>query len=382
MKKLALIFIGLALFTACKKKGCNDPTADNYNSEAEKNDGSCLYSNIDIPENYVFTDDAGNNTVNYSGQTERLNQMEEFSVYMKSGNNAVLDLSILKAMFKNTGGNANGNYSFSSTKDLYSKCFPADTGMYMAYLDSLQLASTEYMYFAEPGLAGTLNSNDLSKKYLFAASGIEYAQIIEKGIMGAVFMYQATQVYFGTEKMNVDNSSSVDAANSEFYTEMEHHWDEAFGYFGVAVDFPANTTDIRFWGKYCNSVDPYINSNTAMMNYFKRGRAAISEEKYDVRDNDIANIRLMWERIAARQAIEYLDGAIANFGTDQAIYLHELSEAYAFILCLKYLPLETRVITYSEIEDLLDNKIGSNLWNTTSLSLTEAKQDLQSIYEF
>ena len=30
-------------FTACKKKGCTDPTATNYNENAEKEDGSCVY---------------------------------------------------------------------------------------------------------------------------------------------------------------------------------------------------------------------------------------------------------------------------------------------------------------------------------------------------
>lgn len=29
-------------FTSCKKKGCTDPTATNYSSEAEKDDGSCI----------------------------------------------------------------------------------------------------------------------------------------------------------------------------------------------------------------------------------------------------------------------------------------------------------------------------------------------------
>ncbi|UKN02830.1 hypothetical protein K6119_04780 [Paracrocinitomix mangrovi] len=36
--------IGLmALSTSCKKKGCTDETAENYSSEAEKDDGSCTY---------------------------------------------------------------------------------------------------------------------------------------------------------------------------------------------------------------------------------------------------------------------------------------------------------------------------------------------------
>ena len=33
-------------FCSCKKRGCTDPTATNYNSEAEVDDGNCLYDNL------------------------------------------------------------------------------------------------------------------------------------------------------------------------------------------------------------------------------------------------------------------------------------------------------------------------------------------------
>tara|TARA_B110001452_G_C15172437_1_gene407466 strand:+ start:325 stop:813 length:489 start_codon:yes stop_codon:yes gene_type:complete len=34
----------LLIFSSCQKAGCNDPNATNYSSEAQKDDGSCLYS--------------------------------------------------------------------------------------------------------------------------------------------------------------------------------------------------------------------------------------------------------------------------------------------------------------------------------------------------
>ena len=39
-----IILVGIiSLNYSCKKKGCTDPTAENYSAEAEKDDGSCTY---------------------------------------------------------------------------------------------------------------------------------------------------------------------------------------------------------------------------------------------------------------------------------------------------------------------------------------------------
>ena len=40
-----LLFLGLSglMLMACKKEGCTNPSADNYNSKAKKDDGSCVY---------------------------------------------------------------------------------------------------------------------------------------------------------------------------------------------------------------------------------------------------------------------------------------------------------------------------------------------------
>ena len=66
MKKLLYTFLAISIiFSACKKEeGCPDPIATNYNSDAESDDGSCIYGIVGVWAPYEVV-------INYS-QTEIL----------------------------------------------------------------------------------------------------------------------------------------------------------------------------------------------------------------------------------------------------------------------------------------------------------------------
>jgi hypothetical protein len=369
-----LMFALLIGLSACKKEGCTDPTATNYNAKANKNDGSCTYGPAyTIPATYTFTNSLGNNSVDISGQTDRLNQLRELIAYAETGTTTVLDPAVLKAMFENTNGNANGAFTFSSTRQLKNKCFPIDTELIQNYLDAQALASNSFSQVASNGQAGIATSG--TSTYLLAANGFQYSELIEKGIMGAVFEYQALSIYFSDANMAGDNTTLIAGTS---YTELEHYWDEAFGYFGVPIDFPT-TAATDFWGKYCNSQDATLQSNSLMMNNFLKGRAAIVHNSATDRNAAIAVIRATWENIAAYQAMHYLDLAVTNFGSDQAKTFHVLTEAYGFIQCLRYAPLETRKLTVSEVDNLLA-QFNGNLWTLTLADIQSIKTSLDATY--
>jgi hypothetical protein len=276
---------------------------------------------------------------------------------------------MIKDAFANENGDGNGFFSFSSTKQLKNKCFPADVSTFESFMDNAATASIDNATTASNGQAGILTSG--TSTYLVDANGIEPVQLIEKGLMGAVFLNQALNTYFGPDKMNVDNTSAVDPLNGKYYTTMEHHWDEAFGYFGVDTDFPS-TIPNRFWGKYCNKQDGAINSNADMMDNFLMGRAAISNSVLTDRDAAILAIRTEWEDISANQAMTYLEEAVGYFGSNDAKFLHALSEAWAFAWNLRYAPLETQRMNTAEHTDLMA-MFNANFWNMTVVDLNAIK---------
>lgn len=369
------IFIGLG-FSSCKK-GCTDPTAINYDENAKKDDGTCIESPAyTIPTTYAFVNANGQSTVDYSGQTDRLNQLRELVVRMKTGTTTTLSAQDLKDMFANTGGNGNGLFTFTSSKQLRDKCFALDTARFHTWMNEIAVASASHANTASDGQAGTLTTG--TSTYLFDVNGREHVQFIEKGLMGAVFMYQALNIYFGDGKMDVDNTTAVDPANGDYYTAMEHHFDEAFGYFGVEPNFPA-VIPTSFWGKYCNAQHVTLNSNTDMMSQFLLGRAAITGKVLADRDAAIAAIQKEWEDISAYQAMEYLDATIANFGTDNAKFLHNLSEAYAFAWNLRYAPEATRRMNPTEHAALMA-QFPTNFWSISIADINAIKATINAKY--
>jgi len=350
-----LSFIGLILasfiFTSC-----------------DKDDDKPSY---EIPTTYEFTN------VTYQGQKDRLAMMQEIKDYMKTSRTQgnVLDAQKLSNMFSNEAG---AGFSQAYTKQLKSKTFENAQQDFEDLFVELAEASNSTSDGIN-GVSGVVKSQDGAKSYLLGGDGLDHAQIIEKGLMGACFYYQSTAVYMGDDRMNVDN----DMVEPGKGTAMEHHWDEAFGYFGAPTDFPSNKDNIFFWGSYSNQRDALLNCNSDLMDQFLKGRAAISNKDLESRDEAINEIRKEWELVSVGSAIHYINSSLENFD-DMALRGHLLSEAIGFIYTLQFNP--TKKLSNSEINELLILIAGNedfdsmNLYNTVKTNLDLVKLKLAQTY--
>ncbi|GHA63311.1 DUF4856 domain-containing protein [Pontibacter akesuensis] len=350
----ALTLVGLAAcvsFTSCSD---DETDAPSYN----------------VPETYTF------DNVNYSGQTTRLAMLSEIDAYVKTGNTGrPLDAQKLKNMYANVNTPfTDASLNAATDKQLKNKTIESARPVFEGYFDAVAQASLLGTTPAAPGKAGILTTAD-NKPYLVDANGVEYAQLIQKGLMGAVLYFQAVDGYLSAEKIGpaVDNTTVKDGQG----TDMEHHWDEAFGYFGAPVNFPKETEGAKFWANYSNQVDAALGSNKALMDAFLKGRAAISAKDMEAKDEAAATIRTEWERLVAASTIHELNAAKKNMA-DQAKKSHYLSEALGFLMGLQYKT--DRQLTNEKYQEV-KNAIGTNLYATTADDINEAIDILSAVYK-
>lgn len=368
MRKLSLLLLGAILFTASCKK--DEPTPESNTPKQ--------------PSTYSFEN------VSYSGQTDRLDMLAELTAEMKKPNSGIpANEQAMLNMFANQNSPFADGALNTSTKQLKNKCYDGGgvamtTSTFEYYISRLATLSASSSATWAPGTAGIATSG--SKAYFFDENGVEYTQLVEKGLMGAVFYYQISETYTREGKIgDAVNNTDVTVGKG---TDMEHHWDEAFGYFGAPVDLTeANYADqsLRFHAKYAaKGSDVGLETVGNVMYQFIKGRYSISNKNYEDRDAAATQLRKEYEMILVTTAIHYINGSIANF-SDDAIRNHEISEAYAFIASLHYN--SDKLISNTDlaaVEDLFRVDMGGqmipNFLNISVSKLNQAKNKLSEVY--
>ena len=313
----------------------------------------------DIPATYDFERN-GASSVDYTGQNNRILMLDEMGNYIKNqaASGKIVDANLLSAMYINSDNSfANGELN-SSGKQLANKTaasydyFTMNQGggstaeqlatrtFFQSTFTDANLASQGNV--AAAGVAGFYI--DGSSKRLFAANGLEPQQVFLKGMMGACLLDQIVNNYLSVAKLdsgaNKENNTNKILEANQTYTTMEHNWDEAYGYVYGADNTTATPATYKYWSSYINQVNADADFNKIKENIdfaFRKGRAAILANDYVTRDVQAAIIKENIALVPAVRAVYYLQEGKAKLTTDGgAKAFHALSEAYGFIMSLRY----------------------------------------------
>ena len=349
---------------------------------------SCSDDGVNLPAPYNPPESYNFDNVSYSGQTDRLNMLSEMiSTIDEVTEGNAPDATTLLNMYANENSPFSNPDLNASTKQLKSKTYSGlgaiDANEIEAYINAFAQDAAMYKDSTwAPGQPGSVTKADGSGSYFLNADGVEYSEIIEKTLMHAVFYYQACEVYTREGKIGdaVDNTIVTPGKG----TDMEHHWDEAFGYWGVPTDATASnfeSANLKYFGKYAKKGEAVgLPTFQNLLTAFISGRYAISTMDYTSRDEAAQEVRQHWEMISVTTGIHYLNCAIANVGDDAKFY-HELSEAYTFIQGLAYN--QDRIISGSDwaaLLGLLEVNGEASFTSVTIADLNNIKNQLASIY--
>ena len=341
MKKLFFyLTISSLFFMSCDKD--DDPIVDPEPTVA--------------PATYTFLRD-GVTTVYYSGQSTRIAMGQEFISALKDESKTEAQLDAMfdhqegAADFSDTNLNASSKNIRSKTAasaDLFSSNTTDATAIKNQFDSWIsEQVSDVFPYWSDDASAGSAGkiqeAGGGSTRYV-NGKGLELNQAINKGLIGGLMADQMLNNYLGTAVLDagtntVDNDEKT-LSDGKNYTTMEHKWDEGFGYL-YGADNQENPTlgADSFLNKYLARVegDPDFQGIAATIyDAFKLGRAAIVNNDYLTRDDQVDIIRENISKVIAIRAIYYLQQGKANLGTDWASAFHDLSEGFGFVYSLQF----------------------------------------------
>lgn len=288
------------------------------------------------------------------------------------------------------------------------------------------------------GGASTPNGLEIDTIYV-TADGVDLKQLIQKFLLGAVAFSQGADDYLDNDYegkgLLTDNVNQLDGKT---YTNLEHQWDEGFGYFGAARDY-LNYTDTEIagkvsdedgrsdWnGKHDTNADDLIdlkaeynfgNSTNAAkrdrgatvatdltkeaMDAFLAGRNLIATTHEAFTDEQAAELKgyaktatIAWEKSISATVVHYINDLIADLDklkgeysvSDFTTMAKHFSEMKGFALNLQFNPESPMTSAqFAEVNTLLGNKpviVGEAEILEYQTQLLEARNILQAAYDF
>lgn len=423
MKTLLLSAIMLAsLFVISCDKDDNPmevPTCDDGIQNADETGvdcgGSCKPCQLEIqnPDTYTFERN-GESTVDFSGQATRLKMGSEFisalsdntqtteklhAMFAHEAGNSDFSNADLNASGKNIRSKTAASADFFASNATEQAAIRADFDTWIAR--QVEEVFTNWEVTAAPGVAGQIAQGD-RVRYL-NANGMEYNQMINKSLIGAMVLDQIVNNYLSPAVLDEGNNRANNDADvveaGKSYTTMEHKWDEAYGYLFALNTNTENPVEgendgDRFLGSYIRQVaqDPdFSDLVTASYEAFKLGRAAILAKDYEVRDEQAAIIKSKLALVPSVRGVFYLQAGKRDLSEESPNYgsgFHALSEGFGFIYSLQFAQDPTTGDAYmnkAEVDALLEKLLGdgeNGLWDVKAETLDAISETIASKFGF
>ena len=369
---VAILILGL---TACKD---NDTTTPQLRPTID-------YATLKDTTTYsrAFVDDKGVSTVDLTTGATRLLMFRAINTYNGTavGSGATLDATVLKNMFANSGspfsGTANAalNTSGIQLRNVTASSLSAtdaekERTTIEAAFPAIATASKSVSATAAEGKAGKLGT------YLVDEKGIEWAQIIQKSLIGAFQLDYISNVLLSDKNLSADNSTLVTGKN---YTQLEQNWDEIYGILTANPVYGAKATTTSsgesFIGSYLweYNKDGFPKIHPALL----KGRAAIVNNDMTTLKAQATLLRTEMEKAVAAAALGYLGKW--KTGTTDAARAHAMGEGLGFIYSLRYAKLNGADAAFSD--GLLNNLVYSapnGFWGLTNTKIDAASTAIKS----
>ncbi len=356
----------LGLVEACtQERGCTDTTALNYDPDAYKDDGSCVYE-LPLSDNYSFYRQR-HSSVLYTtetliqlkindlylnilalGETGATPPAEALSTFYQSSDDMPIYTPIVGGVALQSTYNEVGNSVVLRNK--VSGLQNADS-LITAWLDTIAANAQN------PDLLGTPAVYTLP-------NGLDLAQMVHKTLIGAVLYANIMQ-----NISNIVANNNTSLVSGTYYTSMEHVWDSAWGYLGGAADWGSyevgqvanngivfkdsnGDAGIDFTSEYLfylaaeavrrDNASPDRHFPTTLFDAFRKGRYAITAKNDTARLTYKKQILLAAEELLAANAVHHLNillDEMQQIGTSSeniaSINAH-WAAGYAYLSDLKY----------------------------------------------
>lgn len=463
----------------------NDNAGGNTNSNNNDNSSS---GPIAVPETYSFASrfEDGSSVI-YTGQTSRHLLILELVDFIKASDGADFDfdlnanaaLDALNAIFdfSNLDGNPNASISSVSRVSDALQTEYGQIGSLASLLEKMPDVDASFkggegemdqalIGYKDGTFTPTSALRDMFQDYndlisdralngpakdpdgvdialpFVAPNGVDYFQLIQKYLTGAIAYSQAADDYLDDDLpgkgLNSDNTmASEKNGNVLPYSALEHVWDEGFGYFGAARNYDAYsdaelssksggdaredwlgshdtnsdgkidfTSEYNF-GHAVNAAKRDSSSNVSTVDYtqeawdaFIRGRTLIVNSGGELSAAQLTELQGYrdtligaWEKAIAATAVHYINDTLqdmATFETDDYSFedhAKHWSELKGFALILQF-NVNHSIIETAELETILgligDAPVlpGATNVEAYKTALRDARDDFFEVYDF